>query len=67
MRVSGTRLEILKETNKKWNYFLQHFTASRIMGFQEKGLQITLAKEKQVSIFWWLGDFLIENKQINKS
>ena len=31
--------------------FLQHFTASCIMGYQEKGLHITLAREKQVSIF----------------
>ena len=47
--------------------FLQHFTASCIMGYQEKGLHITLAREKQVSIFWWLHHFLIENKQIQKS
>ena len=47
--------------------FLEHFTASCIMVYQEKGLHITLVREKQVSIFWWLEDFLVENKQINKS
>ena len=50
--------------------FLQHFTASCIMGYQEKGLQITLAREKQVSIFlmtWRLSDRKQTNKQkLNK-
>ena len=43
--------------------FLQHFTAFCTMGYQEKGLPITLARERQAFLMTWR---LSNRKQTNK-